>query len=200
MYDCSLEGIFNRWNAAEVFWWTLTIRGNSSSVLEGHRSIADFFLVQLAIGKSATGLGKSLDHSVPLSVLVAQPCAISTRCVFFQTKERINNTHPITSRWCHDDVQKMDRKRQSVKVQLIKNLYSYLVGWKPFLHFLLKLNPQRFAKEMDVQKRSVLWPLETIWESSRFCHILCSEILGKQVGTPKNSKRCLGHSCCRFNV
>lgn len=129
MYDCSLEGIFNRWNAAEVFWWTLTIRGNSSSVLEGHRSIADFFLVQLAIGKSATGLGKSLDHSVPLSVLVAQPCAISTRCVFFSDKredqQHSSNHFTLMSWWCSKNGSKAPKCQGAINKKSIL-LFSWL--------------------------------------------------------------------------
>ena len=177
MYDCSLEGIFNRWNAAEVFWWTLTIRGNSSSVLEGHRSIADFFLVQLAIGKSSTGLGKSLDHSFPLSVLVAQPCAISTRCVFFQTKERINNTHPITSSWCHDDVQKNGSKtpkcQGAIKTSVL--LFSWL---KTVPSFSFKAESTAFCEGNGCAKTKCSLAVGDNLGVA-FCHILCREILGK---------------------
>lgn len=66
-----------------------------------------FCMVQLAIGKPSTGLGKSLDYSVPLSVLVAQPRAISTHCVFFFRQKR-GSTTLIQS--LHVDVMMMFKK------------------------------------------------------------------------------------------
>ena len=146
----------NRWNAAEVFWWTLTIRGNSSSFLEGHRSIVHLSWCSLQLENLLQDWERVSNPSVPLSGFGC-PVMCTINELFFSDK----SVFPTLIRSLQVDVMMIFRKNwiENAKVSRCneKNLYSYLVGWKPFLHFLLKLNPQRWTRRKWMCKKEVFF-------------------------------------------